>query len=202
MGFRVGRFTTDSADARVRIPTQQVKSWTELWNRNNEATQRRIKRAWMSTMVKLKNAKSRWQCVRGPISAVVATLMGVSWQPIDPTTWITPKSSGYTKSNNSSSEQIACFTETQGHSVREVLHRLEGGLEAAVWLKASSAHNGSGLELGMPNYEPASRARSKFVKEGNYKKAKAVELIVNNKVWTKQRLLEAGIITEDLALCD
>ena len=31
--FRKGRFTTDSADPRVSIPTRQVKSWTDLWNR-------------------------------------------------------------------------------------------------------------------------------------------------------------------------
>ena len=29
-----------------------------------------------------------------------------------------------------------------------------------------------------------------------------MELIVNNKVWTKQRLLEAGIITDEQAMCE
>ena len=139
---------------------------------------------------------------KGPISAAVATLMDANWQPIDPTAWITPELSGYSKSNDASSEQLACFIETQGHSVREVLHRFEGDLDAAVWVKASSAHNGNGLEMGMPNFEPAARAHAKFVRDGNYDKARAVELIVNNKVWTKQRLLEAKIITEDQATCD
>ena len=36
----------------------------------------------------------------------------------------------------------------------------------------------------------------------NTKKAKAIELIVNNKVWTKQRLLDAGIIEADEAMCE
>ena len=162
----------------------------------------RIKRAWMKTFVKMSDAKSRWQCVEGPIAAAIATLMDSDWQPVDPTAWITPESVGHSVSNNASSKQLACFTETQGHAAKQVLHRLEGDLEAAVWDNASSAHNGQGLEFGLPNFEPASRAHAKFVKEGDYKKAKAVELVVNTKVWTKQRLLGAGIITTDEAMCD
>ena len=127
--------------------------------------------------------------------------MDINWQPIDPASWITSESVGFSESSNASSEQMARFTETQGHSAREVLHRLEGDLEAAAWTNASSAHNGLGLECGMPNFEPASRAHASFVKSGEYKKAKAIELLVSNKIWTKQRLLEAGIISEDEAMC-
>jgi hypothetical protein len=179
-----------------------VKSWTEIWNRSKDATKKRIRKAWVQTLVKMNDAKSRWQRVKGPIAAAIATLMDIDWQPVDPTAWITPESIGFSLSNNVSSKQLACFTETQGHAVRQVLHRLEGDLEAAVWTKASLAHNGLGLECGLPNFEPASKAHAKFVKAGEYKKAKAVELAVNNKVWTKQRLLDAGMIEESEAMCD
>ena len=154
----------------MSIPTKQIKSWTEIWNRNDGAMRIRIKRAWMKAMIKLGNAKSRWQCVRGPITAAIATLMDIDWQPIDPIAWITPESSGYSASSNASSNQIAGFTETQGHATQQVLFRLEGDLEAAVWTHASTANNGKGLELGMPNFEPASRAHAKFVRTGEYKK--------------------------------
>ena len=200
--FRHNSHRNETADPRVTIPLRQVKSWTEIWNRSKDTTRARIRKAWVQTLVKLKAAKSRWQCVKGPISAAIATLQDASWQPVDPTDWITPDSSGFSLSNNASSKKLACFTETQGHAVRQVLHRLEGDLESAVWTKASQAHNGQGLECGLPNFEPASRAHAKFVKAGDYKKAKAVELATNNKVWTKQRLLDAGIIEEAEAMCD
>ena len=115
-------------------------------------------------MVALSKAKSKWQCVKGPIAAAVATLMDIGWQPIDPSAWITSASTGLSLSSDASSKLLAGFTETQGHAVRQVLHRLEGDLEAAVWSKASLAHNGLGLERGLPNFEPASKAHARFVK--------------------------------------
>ena len=56
---------------------RQVKSWTEIWNRSKDATKKRIRKAWVQTLVKLSDAKSRWQCVKGPITAAVATLMDI-----------------------------------------------------------------------------------------------------------------------------
>jgi len=173
-----------------------------IWTRSCDTTKIRIRKAWVKTLARLSKAKSRWQFVKGPIAAAVATLMDVKWQPVDPTTWITPESIGFSESNNASSKQMACFTENKGHSAGQVLHRLEGDLEAAVWANASKAYNGGGLECGLPNFEPASKAHAKFIKDGEYKKAKAMELIVNNKVWSKQRLLEAGIINEEEATCE
>lgn len=200
--FRKGRHRNETADPRVTIPLRQSKSWTDLWNRSKDATKEMIRKAWVRAFVKLSKAKSRWQCVKGPIAAAVATLMDIEWQPIDPSAWITSASTGLSLSSDASSKLLAGFTETQGHAVRQVLHRLEGDLEAALWGKASLAHNGLGLECGLPNFEPASKAHASFVKAGGYKKAKAVELTANNKVWSKQRLLDAGIIEESEAMCD
>ena len=162
----------------------------------------RIRRAWVKTLAKLTPARSKWQCVRGPISAAVATLIDVGWQPIDPSEWITSASDGTSLSGNASSNLLAGFTKTKGHAVRQVLHRLEGDLEADVWNKASLSYNGKGLERGLPSFEPASKAHANFVRKGEYKKAKAIELAVNNKIWTKQRLLESKIIEESEAMCE
>lgn len=58
------------------------------------------------------------------------------------------------------------------------------------------------MDQGLPNYEPAANAHAKLIQAGDYKAAKALELIVNNKAWSKQRLLDAGIITTDQATCE
>ena len=128
--------------------------------------------------------------------------MDIGWQPVDPSAWITSASNGTNLSGDASSNLIAGFTETKGRAVRQVLHRLEGDLEADVWSKASLAYNGQGLERGLPSFEPASKAHANFVRKGDYEKAKAVELAVNSKIWTKQRLLGAKIIEESEAMCD
>ena len=61
--FRKGRFSSDSADPRVRMPIEQVKSWIGLWNRAGQPLRQRIEKAWHSSLAKLSQAKSRWQCV-------------------------------------------------------------------------------------------------------------------------------------------
>ena len=102
-----------------------------------------------------------------PIGAAVATLTDVGWKPIDPTEWITSASNGASLSGDASSNLIAGFTKTQGHALNQVLHRLEGDLEADVWSKASLAYNGQGLERGLPSFEPASKAHANFVRKGD-----------------------------------
>ena len=64
--FRKGRIAASSADPRVRIPTEQIKAWTGMWNRASVELRARLRRAWVSTYAKLQQAKSKWQCVRGP----------------------------------------------------------------------------------------------------------------------------------------
>lgn len=104
-------------------------------------------------------------------------------------------------SNEASSEHWASFTGLAGRAIHETLHRLEEDLDMQVWRHASTSHNGAGLDQGLPSYDPAAKAHTKLVKAGNYKMAKALELIVNNKTWSKQRLLDAGIISEVQAVC-
>ena len=93
-------------------------------------------------------------------------------------------------------------TEFEGHDANQVLQRLDEDLEAKIWKEASSARNGDGLDKGKPDFSPASNMHAKFVKAGKFKEAKALEVVVCNKVWSKQRLLEAGMINESEALCD
>ena len=119
--------------------------------------------------------------------------MDADWQPAHPTQCMTPTASGVSLSNDASNGHWARFTELKGKSIHEVLYRLEEDLGAKVWKHASEAHNGSGLELGIPNLDPASKAHAKLIKNGDYKKARAVVLVVNNKVWSNQRLMKAGI---------
>ena len=93
--------------------------------------------------------------------------MDIGWKPIDPTEWITSASNGTSLSGDASSNLIAGFTKTKGHALSQVLHRLEGDLEADVWSKASLAYNGQGLERGLPSFEPASKAHANVVRKGD-----------------------------------
>lgn len=113
-----------------------------------------------------------------------------------------PKPNGCSQSNEAITEQWASFTRLGRRALHEILYRLEEDLDMQVWRLASTSHNGAGLGQGLPNYEPVAKAHAKLMKAGDHKAAKALELIVNNKVWSKHRLLDAGIITTDQTTCE
>jgi len=75
-------------------------------------------------------------------------------------------------------------------------------LEKQQWKKASKHHNGEGLESDLPSLTPASRAYADFIKQGKHSEAAALERLVVNKVWSKERLLEEKIITDEEAGCE
>ena len=156
---------------------------------------------WTVTHVKLKKATGMWQCVKGPVSASIATLIDAGWKPVKPMAWIAPTAREGCIGSDNTNGQMGDATSCEGHDDNQVLHRLTEDLEEKLWQEASSAHNGEGLQKGKPNFGPAANMHAKFVRQGDFKKAKAVELVTCNKVWSKQRLLDAKIITEQEAVC-
>ena len=188
--FRKGKHTNVSADPRVCISYDQVKAWIAMYHRSSPAERRRIHRRWPKKYTKMKEAKSMWQCVRGPIDATIATLIEAKWDPHSPTKWRTP--GGLVDTD---------FNYEEGVSHHRILHVLREGLEADLWKHASGAHLGSGLEDGLPHFGPASTVYDKFVKQGKHVMARALEIIVTNRSWCGSRLLNAGIISEEEAKC-
>eukprot|EP00959_Pyramimonas_sp_CCMP1952_P469423 9494906-Pyramimonas_sp.AAC.1 len=61
-----------------------------MWNRFPEL-HARITRSWHRIRGRLDIlASKRWRRVRGPIGAVVATLLDVGWKPVSPVEWHRP----------------------------------------------------------------------------------------------------------------
>ena len=66
---------------------------------------------------------------------------------------------------------------------RYFTHKIKGHLEQSTWKHASEAHLGSGLELGEPNFGPADKAAKKLAKNGELAVAKAIPILVTNRVY-------------------
>ena len=188
--FRKGRYANISADPRVCIPYDQTKAWMAIHSRMSTPSKLQVEITWPKRWAKLKKAKSRWQCVKGPMDATIATLIDAGWQPVHPTTWIIP-----------GGQSMIDFDETPGISHYRVLHHFREGLETKLWKHASETHGGGGLEDGVPHFGPASRAHNDFVKQGKHKEARALEVIVTGRSWCGERKLEAGIIEAGEAMC-
>ena len=187
--FRKGKYTNASADPRVCIPYDHIKAWMAMYSRMSNANKIIVTKNWHRKHARMKNAKSKWQCVRGPMDATIATLMEARWKPESPTCWVTPDG------------DATNFMYEKGISHHRVLHALRTGLEADLWKHAADADRGSGLGDGMPHFGPASSTYDTFVKKGKHAMARALELIITNRSWCGARLLQANIITEEEAKC-
>ena len=189
--FRRSSTNTAHADPRVSIPVEQLKSWMSMWARASKTTRRVVERQWAKAYRIIAASKNRWMMVRGPISATIATVLDIGMKPVAPCRWMTQD--GVSFSNFDHEPGISCF---------HVLDHMQSILEKKQWKAAGSHFNGEGLQDGIPSLTPASRAYSDLVKKGKLEEAAALEAIIANKVWGKERLLHEGIITSSDAGCD
>ena len=124
------------------------------------------------------------------MTATIATLLDASWIPTHPTHWITRHNCN------------AKFKNDSGIHDYEVLFHLERDLENGTWKNASEAHGGAGLDQGIPNFSPAAKVYKCLVKEGKLVEARALQVLLTNRAWCGERLLQAGIIEDEAkAVC-
>ena len=162
-----------------------------MWARAAVDTKGSISKRWTKAYRTIAAAGNRWLRVRGPITATIATLLDRGFKPLSPTQWLTPDG-----------QYISNFDHEPGISQYHVLDQIQRMLELKQWEAASSHHNGSGLASGLPCLAPTSRAYNDLIKKGKLEEAAALEAVVVNKVWTKERMLAAGIIDQEEAKCD
>jgi hypothetical protein len=94
--FRHGKYkSTATADPRVYMPLTQISAWTDLWNSRTHGIKDRIRNIWRGIIKRLRVKKSRWQQVRGPMSATAATLLDMAWGPVHPDKWVEPTKVNY-----------------------------------------------------------------------------------------------------------
>jgi hypothetical protein len=187
--FLTGKYTRDSADPRINVPMEQVTSWMNMWAKSTFEMKANISACWAKLYRKMASSSKRWLLVKGPMSAIIATVIEIGWKPIAPNEWVTADG------------QFACFDAVPGASQYQVQFEFKRILERDLWTHAASAYNGGGLGSGTPHFGPASKAYRDLLKEGLYEEAKALEAIVTNKTWCGHRLLTAGVVDESGAMC-
>lgn len=67
---------------------------------------------------------------------------------------------------------------------------------------AANSNPFSGLDEGIPNLEPLSKAYDYLIREGFKEEAKALEVRITNRSWNGARLLESGCLVPSQAGCE
>eukprot|EP00959_Pyramimonas_sp_CCMP1952_P143558 3005286-Pyramimonas_sp.AAC.1 len=79
--------TMGSKDPGLEVPKQLVWGWLTVWFSRPDIHQQ-VKRSWTASLHHIQVAgKVRWRRVRGPVSAVIATLIERGWNCPSPQIW-------------------------------------------------------------------------------------------------------------------
>ena len=71
-------------DPAIRIRREQAKEFLKLWSRADLAMQKGLLDSWNSSKKEIKGKKKIWRAVRGPISAMAATMTDIKWTLVGP----------------------------------------------------------------------------------------------------------------------
>ena len=76
-------------DPAVKVRVEIVQQWFQLWAEASPEHKEQIRRLWAKQIPRLSGSR-RWSLVKGPIRAVIATLLDLKWRPVAPDTWFEP----------------------------------------------------------------------------------------------------------------
>ena len=126
--------STDPAAATRRT---QAKEWLVAWQRLSLTDRFAVGRAWEKTTedAVAKGDGRRWNVVRGPISAMVYSLLDIGWYPWKPVVWMDPK------------ETVRIAADGLA-DLRPVLLAIVADALNVCWGRAAENHNGQGLSAG------------------------------------------------------
>ena len=75
-----------AADPTITLRVELMQSWLEIAAKPG-VPHTALAKVWRRKQTELAGP-GRWSKVRGPMSAVIATLQDMRWQPVGPTSWV------------------------------------------------------------------------------------------------------------------
>ena len=175
-------FPHDS-DPAIKLRRQIIKDWLSLWERN-PSERAAWTLAWQRAMPRLQGSR-RWNLVRGPIGTTICTLIDGGWTPSGPVRWI----------ENGAVRRIWTFE--PGLDPKPVLDAFSTHIRAALWAKAATFRNGTGL-TGIPDLTKLKQHIEWYHRKGLPGHAGALHAIATAATWPMERRFEAGLVTSPI----
>ena len=176
-------------DPGLELRRQLVLEFCIVWKSSPELHDR-IRAAWRHLTPRLWPSKFRWARVKGPISAVIATLYEAGWTPAYPDAWRRPTADG------SEVWRLPCASDegfSQGDAdFSDLLSDLVQDLGTQFWTQAAEHYGGEGLELGGGDVLLASREVRKFLSQEKYDLVGLQNAAVSGRQFTRQRQADLG----------
>ena len=138
---------------------------------------------WQQEWHRLAQAKNRLLRVRGPLSAVIATLQDLGYQGMGPGSWISPDGQHWEADFGGDSFDLTLFSD-----------HLRRHLDLLCWEKAETHEGGSGLRQGPINMDDI----RKFLGSMEHRERGIARAAIQGGLWLEQRRHQAGFASSPL----
>ncbi len=131
-----------------------------------------MERAWGKLYTTLQTAKSRWGRARGPISAIICTLLDLGWSPETPSHWVDPDGEAFNLDEDDLDKLID--------------FELHGSLDQAAWERAEGHHLGGGIGRGVDLTVPR-RFLQTLRRNSKHAEAAMAQMVLTGSLWPASR---------------
>jgi hypothetical protein len=134
-----------------------------------------IEKTWQATYAKLKSkGKNKWLNTKGPLAAVISTLMDIGWDPAEPTLWQDFEGAWWN------------LDPTKPHMAQQLCRHLQGQLRMHIWQRAATHNYGKGLEQGV-DWTTSRRHQAHWEKRGEASEAGMHSCVAQGAMWCAER---------------
>ena len=165
-----------------KCPVEQVQSWFDVLSAPNIDMVDVARAFFVIKQELLAKQRTMWQRVKGPIGAIIATLVRYGWNPISPFKWF--------------GGGIPWIYQI-GADPAQLLEVFRVDVDKHVWEQAARGRNGRGLENG-GDVTIIRREIGRMQKFGRHREAGLLRLIAAGGIWTQARKYEAKLVTSPL----
>ncbi len=166
-------------DPAIRLRVEIVSEWLRFWY-HHPALRLSLVRSWLVLRDRLVGlpANRRWYHVRGHISATIATLLDLNWQPKAPSLWFDQEGFGWKMSDSFFDLEAICQAIAKAAVEKE-------------WSRASHHFCGGGAEDTI-DFTPLRRHLQSLRKKQDYQSAGLLIASVSGALWPRARRVAAG----------
>ena len=160
------------SDPMIKIRLEVIESWLQVLVETSVPMEA-IRRAWGRLRASLEGPR-RWASVKGPMAAVIATLVDLRWRPLEPDKW------------EDEQDTVLEIDPRRAGVVPQVAAAVRQRCREIVWSKAEEHHGGGGLGVDV-DCTVFKRMRDRMVKDGDPKNVGIVDLIPQGAAWPPAR---------------
>ena len=134
-------------DPFVEIPLRLLMAWAALMMAE-PVRGRQMEQIWAKAVYAVTRRGNKiWQFVKGPITAVVATLLDMGWHEIGPASWLEPS---------------GAIWDLKGDDLSMPRRELRQHLDGQQWKKVAAHTSGKGLDESGVLLEPVLKLRQQL----------------------------------------